>query len=413
MKHVTAAVSSVCGTNISQNSKILSIFGETGGKTPVSLIFMERHQLITVGKDLETTYLGIKEFRPDVIHLVATKETSGTYCHMLRLISPRIKVYEYLVGPYDVEEIMRVCGEIQEKFPDAEFIYNLSEGTKIMAMAAGKVAAEFNERAIYITQDGYWIDTFNYHRTRLEHGISNNEYIRLYGNSVRDFEDVRKMNELDINTAYYVKKFIERNTEVYNQAKRWYRSLPDSKVNRRFEARLPCGYFIETDAGTLTIFKGLSVLFDSACRRSCELMFLGRWWEVVVADVVAQWKRNKPETGKTEIWRDVIFNDVDKNSVKNEVDLLVNEQQRLLLIECKSGEVFSADIFKIQSVRETYGGTVSKAILVSYMPLSQSIIEKCNDLGIHWFAPKDYASRINHIKELPQWLDEVTDTHEL
>ena len=58
---------------------------------------------------------------------------------MLRLISPKIKVYEYLVGPYDVEEIMRVCGEIQEKFPDAEFIYNLSEGTKIMAMAAGKV----------------------------------------------------------------------------------------------------------------------------------------------------------------------------------------------------------------------------------------------------------------------------------
>ena len=78
--------------------------------------------------------------------------------------------------------------------------------------------------------------------------------------------------------------------------------------------------------------------------------------------------------------------------MKNEVDLLVNDKQRLLLIECKSGEVLSADIFKIDGVRETYGGTVSKAILVSYLPLSKSIVEKCEDLGIYWFAPKDMAS---------------------
>ncbi len=155
------------------------------------------------------------------------------------------------------------------------------------------------------------------------------------------------------------------------------------------------------------------MVFDSACKRSCELMFLGRWWEVVVADTGAQWKKSRASSRHTEIWRDVIFNDVDRNSVKNEVDLLVNEQQKLLLIECKSGEVFSADIFKIQSVRETYGGTVSKAVLVSYMPLSKSIVEKCNNLGIYWFAPGDYASRTSHLKLLPQWLDDVVSSHEL
>ena len=75
---------------------------------------MARHQIITVGKDLDSIYLGIKEFTPDVIHLVATKETKGTYGDMLRLISRKIEVHEYVVGPYDVEGIMRVCGEIQE-----------------------------------------------------------------------------------------------------------------------------------------------------------------------------------------------------------------------------------------------------------------------------------------------------------
>lgn len=374
---------------------------------------MERHQIITVGKDLETVYIGIKEFRPDAIHLLATKETKGLYSHMLRLIPQKIRVHEYLVGPYEVEEIMRVCGEIQEARPDVEFVYNLSEGTKIMAMAAGKVAMQFGARAVYITQDGYWIDTFDYRRNRLGSGISNAEYIKLYGNSLREFEDVGKMNELDVNTAWYVKKFIEHNIELYNCAKKWYRSLPDSKTRKYFSSRLKNGYSIETDAGTLTIYKGGDVVFDSACKRSCELMFLGRWWEVVVADTVAQWKKSRSSSRHTEIWRDVIFNDVDRNSVKNEVDLLVNEQQKLLLIECKSGEVFSADIFKIQSVRETYGGTVSKAVLVSYMPLSKSIVEKCNNLGIYWFAPGDYASRTSHLKLLPQWLDDVVSSHEL
>lgn len=374
---------------------------------------MTKHQIITVGKDLDSIYLGIKEFKPNVIHLLATRETKGSYRDMLRLISPKIKVREYVVGPYDVEGIMRVCGEIQEANTDCEFIYNLSEGTKIMAMAAGKVAMEFGQRGIYITQDGYWIDTFDYRRNPLTQSISNAEYMKLYGNSVREFEDVKSMKPLDVNTAYYAKKFIERNFNVYQEAKRWYRSLPEPKRGKCFSGRLHCGYQIEIDDGTLSIYRGEDVLFDSACKRSCEIMFLGRWWEIVVADVVLKWDRARGVDSGHGIWRDVIFNDVDKNAVKNEVDLLVNDRQRLLLIECKSGEVTSADIFKIDGVRKTYGGTDSKAILVSYLPLNKSIVEKCEDLGIYSFAPSDSSSRIGHIKQLPAWLDEVILRHEL
>ena len=84
-----------------------------------------------------------------------------------------------------------------------------------------------------------------------------------------------------------------------------------------------------------------------------------------------------------------------------------------IFLHIGAGEVLSADIFKIDGVRETYGGTVSKAILVSYLPLSKSIVEKCEDLGIYWFAPKDMASRVGHINQLPEWLDEVVARHEL
>lgn len=99
--------------------------------------------------------------------------------------------------------------------------------------------------------------------------------------------------------------------------------------------------------------------------------------------------------------------------MKNEIDLVVNDRQRLLLIECKSGEITSADIFKIDSVRRTYGGNNSKALLISYLPVASSLLEKCKDLGIYCFAPEDMVARTWHVKSLPHWLDTVVKMHEL
>ena len=164
----------------------------------------------------------------------------------------------------------------------------------------------------------------------------------------------------------------------------------------------------------MSIYRGFEVFFDSASGRCCELMFLGRWWEVVVADVVSDWHMaNVGSRGKDDIWHDVIFNEQNGNAVKNEIDLVVNDRQRLLLIECKSGEITSADIFKIDSVRRTYGGNNSKALLISYLPVASSLLEKCKDLGIYCFAPEDMAARTWHVKALPHWLDTVVQMHEL
>ncbi len=373
---------------------------------------MKKQQIITVGRDFDTIYLGIKEFAPQEIHLLVTKESRPLCAPLISLVGEKLEIREYLVGPYDVEGISRVCDMILAENEGDEFVFNLSEGTKIMALSAGKVAREHGCRAIYITQDGYWIDTIDYVRKPLKSSISNEDYLRLYGGSVREFEDVASLKSLDVNAAYYVKKFIERYYDIYRMAKSWFRRLELPKIgDYYFKGRLPNGCEIETQGGTLSIYRGFEVFFDSACRRCCELMFLGRWWEVVVADVVADWHREQDKKGA--IWHDVIFNEQSGNAVKNEVDLLVNDRQRLLLIECKSGEVLSSDVFKIDSVRRTYAGNNSKALLVSYLPLPLSIKEKCRDLGIYYFAPEYMSERSKHIEKLPQWLDNIVKMHEL
>lgn len=167
---------------------------------------MHKHQIITVGRDFDTIYLGIKEFRPQLVHLLVTKESKLLCAPLLSLLSDRVKVSQDLVGPYDMDGIVSVCERILAENPEDEFIFNLSEGTKIMALAAGKAAREHGCRAIYITQDGYLIDTPDYVRRPLRSAISNEDYLRLYGGCVRTFEDVSELKSLDVNAAYYVKK---------------------------------------------------------------------------------------------------------------------------------------------------------------------------------------------------------------
>lgn len=105
------------------------------------------------------------------------------------------------------------------------------------------------------------------------------------------------------------------------------------------------------------------------------LFFKGRWWETLVAHKVRTWSQRDPN--RPEVWQSVLFQTENNSSrTKNEVDVLLNNQQKLIFIECKSGNVTQNDIYKVDAVRETYGGDISLAVLASYYPVEDSLQEK-------------------------------------
>ena len=89
------------------------------------------------------------------------------------------------------------------------------------------------------------------------------------------------------------------------------------------------------------------------------------------------------------------------------------DQQKLIFIECKSGQVTQNDIYKIDAVRETYGGDISLAVLASYYPVEDNLREKCKDLQINLFAPSYIEERINHLNMLPAWLEKLSNSLQL
>lgn len=112
------------------------------------------HQIVTVGRNLESTLLGLKEFGPDVVHLLLTHETKDI-CDSLKTMLPHnIKVYEYIVELDDGNQIGKICQQIRMSASgdSLKFIYNLSEETNVMLFATLRIAQEYGDCAFCITQ---------------------------------------------------------------------------------------------------------------------------------------------------------------------------------------------------------------------------------------------------------------------
>lgn len=365
------------------------------------------HQITLIGKDITSVYHAIKEFGPDCVHLLYTDETEEVLEPMYALLPQVIRRYTYLVKPYDAGSVVEVCREIHRTF-QGEFTYNLSEGTKLMAFAANVVAMEEKAKAYYLTQQGEAIVLSDFEKISLKTSLSNEEIIQLSGNVLSGYHDCKNLTGEDVDMAWRIKKFIESYQHEHTRIQRYY-----SLYCGRHLDRLPSAHvfsdklsFKQRDGRLLVSFRNKIVLkldYESGC----HLYFEGRWWETLVAERVRFWSESK--VNPPEVWQSVLFRlEKGKNTrTKNEVDVLLNNEQQLIFIECKSGQVTQEDIYKIDAVRETYGGDISQAVLASYYPVESDLQEKCKDLQINVFAPSSFAGRINFVDTLPQWLDDL------
>ena len=371
-----------------------------------------KHQIILLGKDITSVYHGIKEFGPDHIHLLYTEATDQIETPMYPLLPSSIRCERYKTEPYDGNNVIDVCRRIHQDH-QGEFTYNLSEGTKVMAFAAFTVARESGADAFYLTQHGEVVHLGNFDHHPLQSTLCNDEILSLSGNTLTAYHDAKELSLEDVNASKRIKQFIEQYPQEHARiqkffsifCKRQLSRLPASKIfanNLRFKHR----------NGSILVTLREYVLLRLHQRNATQLYFEGRWWEILVANEVRNWSRQRENS--PEVWQSVIFQTNEKDThPKNEIDVLLNNQQKLIFIECKSGNVTQNDIYKIDAVRETYGGDISQAVLASYYPVDESLQEKCKDLQIYLFAPTFLTERSTYLKKMPAWLDKLADDLQL
>ncbi len=367
-----------------------------------------RHHITLAGKEILPIYYAIKEYEPDYIHIVFTAETESTASRIYSIIMLTTPCTLHKVSPYYIMDVVDVCNKLQGQFIGDEFIYNLTGGTKPMAFGAHSVALRNSAQVIYTSQQNEIINLNSYEATPMQCRLTNKEIIELSGQKLNFYNPLSILDTSQVKCAFDIKNFIEKHGGYYRQISKFIQSNYNS--NSQYlpnEINISNSiHFQKNESGGFYIECNDNKLFDSDYIDSPLLFFEGRWWETLVANEIILWNSTKQKTN--EIWQNVVFSLISEDpKVKNEVDILVNLGTTMLFVECKSGKITQSDVYKISQVRNTYGGEMSKTILVSYHPVSADIAEKCSEAQISLFAPQFPFQRSNHVKKLGYFLNNI------
>lgn len=364
-----------------------------------------KHHISLVGGQILPLYLGIVESDSNIIHFVYSKDSAenievlkGIFCEKIIKtyqcdafnFNTTVNLFERIISNYSTED---------------EFNFNITGGTKIMALAANKMLTNNKCSAFYFNQDlsFYILPAFD---LKINSNILKvNDYIKLSGNKISNFTDIVNIENNDFQSAKKIFNFSISNSKDYSKIQKYinhkFNNYEDIPIDG--EIQIDDELFVSYEKNMLEISTLSTNLLEITCSNVISIFFNAGWWELVVAEAIKSWNNKK------EVYTNVIFPFKNKNSQsKNEIDILINTGRKLIFIECKSGNILSADINKMKAVRETYGGRIARSLLVSKFKPKDLIIEKCKDMDIDvFYCFENPFKKVNDISKIRIKLDEI------
>lgn len=356
-----------------------------------------KHQIALVGGQLLPIYVGIREFSPDKIHFIVSKESVESLNNLKPMIAG-ISQSEYRCNAFDFYEIKTVCEKIIQKInPDDSIIFNLTGGTKIMVLACQAIIHEKGLNGFYINQDDSFFVLPSYERKSISYELSAKEFFDISGHSTYNYKTINDFTEEDIKTAEKIKNFANNDYKyklIIGAFRKKYFNKNDSLPAKGVES-VNNNIRVIWDATSINIEYNNKNILKLNSKIAQELLFRAVWWELIVAREIANAKNYK----ELFLGFELTFKS-DKQVTKNEIDILINTGKKLIFVECKSGLVKQEDVNKMKIVKQTYGGIISKSILVCRELPNQSIIEKCKELDIELFYSFALNKEVNPLNKL-------------
>ncbi|MFC4818098.1 Card1-like endonuclease domain-containing protein [Flavobacterium sp. GCM10023249] len=363
-----------------------------------------KHQIALVGGQLLPIYVGIKEFNPDKIHFIVSKESVESLNNLKPMIIG-VSQSEYKCNPFDFYEIKAICEKIIQKVNSEDsIIFNLTGGTKIMVLACQAIIHEKGLNGFYINQDDSFLTLPSYDRKSIGYELSVKEFFDISGHSTYNYKTINDYIEDDLRTAEKIKNFANTDSRyklIIGAFRKKYFNKGDS---------LPVNGKESINNNLKVIWDQISINIESNNKNILklnskivqELFFKAVWWELIVAKEIANSKNFK----ELFLGFELTFK-ADKNVTKNEIDVLINTGKKLIFIECKSGLVKQEDINKMRVVKQTYGGVIAKSILICRELPNQSIIEKCKELDIELFYSFAMNKEVNPLSKLSKVINDL------
>lgn len=359
---------------------------------------MKKIQIALVSKETLPVFYMINELLPDEVYLIGTDQTNDYEARIAKAVESitekHVVCHRLKTDANDIRDCMRQCDSVHAKNgDDCEYCYNLTCGTKLMAIGALVCAQKHKAAAVYADYQSYTdFDEFHSHpMTRL---LDIDTIMTLQGQKIK--EKVAYAYDAErTECAESVRQFIEDKPKAYSVLISYYnryKQLPNPFSSGKLH------YYRE--GGKLAVEYDDAEVFSSRYRDAFKMLFEGRWWETLVADAVARWA-----DGRHEVFTSVRFEPQNGKSTndKNEIDVLVNMGTTLLFVECKSGSFDQNNIYKLQTICNTYGSYKSKGVIISYRRnvLKPDLEEKARENRVQLLIPNKSMGNI------PRELDKI------
>jgi hypothetical protein len=362
------------------------------------------HQISIVGSQLLPIYIGLKEFNPDKLHFIVSNESIRN----IAILKPLIKDLKYNVyncDAFDFFSIKSTCEKIIDKIDsNNQITFNLTGGTKIMVLACQAIIFERGLNGFYINQDDTLLEIPSYTRKSINTELSTKEFLDLSAHKILSFNELTNFTLEDFKISSIIELFANKDrkyTVITNAFRKKYNNYNKMPISGK--ELLPNDIEVAWSPSNILIKNHGVDLFSLKSDHCNQLFFNSGWWELIIAKEISKWSK----------LRELYINCVlpfktDNSSAKNEIDILINTGKKLIFVECKSGEVRQDDINKMKVIKQTYGGLISKSLLVSRFLPSPTIIEKCKELDIDIFYNFAYQNKIvNTIDRILLKLEEI------
>lgn len=361
-----------------------------------------------IGKEVIGNFRVFKYINPDkVVHLYSD-DTKVHNQHLVNTIenSYNCKIESFEVEGFDYDTCLSKLNSIDINKED-EIISNISGGTKIMSLALYAFAHEVNQakNVCYFdtNQNLHWLNKKSKDSITTE--ILLEEYIELQGQRITSKVEYKYAIAKFAKDLNFVKKnqFGEQWKLFLKEVIAVFRKYRDDKRNERSVFEIISQELVKTKGFKLIIqdhklvVENKGVLFFESNLVESDIDFFyfdAGWFELLSAQALQK------KYTQNNIYLSVKFPYLsNESSDKNEVDILINDNGKLIFVECKAGDVKSEHIDRIKNRKDTFGGLISKSILVTRFPLetnfnphlSKNIVEKCREYGIEYKILKELS----------------------
>lgn len=363
---------------------------------------MAKIHITLLGKESLPVFYPIIEFHQKVVYLIGTRENKNIALSIERVLSYLGIEYHFCeVAAFDILETCRICDEIHDDYmADDEFLYNITGGTKPMAIGALITAKKHGSKIIY-TNGSKCMDINTYESVDLQCKLDSKVLFVIQGQQVKDVENYAE-NPMKTLAAKKIMDLIVNDNKVYRDLSE-YKEMCAGNVPNNFNHKKI--RYANENGHVVVEYEGATVL-DVDFEDSDKLLFEGRWWETLVADALSKWSN-----GRFEILQNVKFRNKsdahESTKDKNEIDMLVNLGTTFVMIECKSGNLTQNEIYKMDYVRNTYGSDKSKSVLVSFYPVKNDLKEKAQESQIDVICPKNIYGISKVLKSIPAEMEKI------